>query len=200
MHNFLGATVDDMKHHFIPLLRKEPGSVIIHACTNDAPYLSSRKIYGNFLTLKYFVTKNLHNCEVLKSTPTLRTDDGKAVITVSQLTNHLLQLDIGIIYNRNINTWNLDNKGLHINPTGTRRLAKNHLSSIRSFWKAKRCPGIINENNIEPEHPLVFDSEMPTSINNSEDQPKKTINLDQYKTEKPNPSYYWTTEHQFYSE
>ena len=104
LHNFRGATVDDMKHHFIPLLRKEPGSVIIHACTNDAPYLSSRKIHGNLLTLKYFVTKNLHNCKVLKSTPTLRTDDGKAVITVSQLTNHLLQLDIGIIYNRNFNT------------------------------------------------------------------------------------------------
>ena len=45
------------------------------------------------------------------------------------------------------------------------------------LWKsdnlAKGFPCIINENNIEPEHPLVFDSEMPTSINNSVDQPEK---------------------------
>ena len=34
-------------------------------------------------------------------------------------------------------------------------------------------PGILNENNIELEHPLVFDSEIPTSINNSVDQPEK---------------------------
>ena len=25
VHNFRGATVDDIKHHFIPLLRKKPG-------------------------------------------------------------------------------------------------------------------------------------------------------------------------------
>ena len=45
------------------------------------------------------------------------------------------------------------------------------------LWKsdnlAKGFPCIINENNIEPEHPLVFDSEMLTSINNSVDQPEK---------------------------
>ena len=38
MHNFRGVTVDDMKHHVIPLLRKEPSFFIIHAGTNDAPY------------------------------------------------------------------------------------------------------------------------------------------------------------------
>ena len=65
---------------------------------------------------------------------------------------------------------------MHLNPTGTSRLAKNLLSSIKSVSKAKGCPGIINENNIEPGHSSVFDSEMPTTINNSEDQPEK-INL-----------------------
>ena len=94
------------------------------------------------------------------STSTLLTDDEKTALTVSQLTNHLLQrqltnhllhcqltyhllqrqltnhllqrqltnhllqLDVDIIGNRNINAKNLDNKGLHLNPTGTRRLAK----------------------------------------------------------------------------
>ena len=40
VHNFRGVTVDDMKHHVMPLLRKEPSFVIIHADTNDAPYLT----------------------------------------------------------------------------------------------------------------------------------------------------------------
>ena len=42
---------------------------------------------------KSFITDNLPTCKVVISTPTLRTDDGKAALTVSQLTNHLLQLD-----------------------------------------------------------------------------------------------------------
>ena len=59
----------------------------------------------------------------------------------------------------------------------------------------------MDENNIEPEHPLVFDSEMPTSINNSVDQPekKKLKSPGQYKNEKPKPTYYWVTKHRFYS-
>ena len=98
-------------------------------------------------------------------------DDGKAVLTVSQLTN-LLWLDTDIIDNRIINARNLGKKGLYLNPTGTSRLAKNLLSSIKSSWKVNRCRGIINDKNIEPEYPLVLDSAMPTSINNSEDQPE----------------------------
>ena len=117
------------------------------------------------------MTDSLPKCKVVISTPTLCTDDGNARLTVSQLTNHLLQLDICIIDNRNISARNLGNKGLHLNPTGKSRLAKNFLSSVKSFWKAKGCPGIINDNNIEPERP-VFDSAMPTFINDSEDQPE----------------------------
>ena len=78
VHNFRGVTVDDMKHHVIPLLHKEPSFVIIHAGTNDALYLTSRKILRNILTLKSFITDNLPNCKVVISTLTLRTDDGKA--------------------------------------------------------------------------------------------------------------------------
>ena len=133
VHNFRGATVDDMKPHVILLLFKEPSFIIIHAGTNDAPYLTSRKILDNLITLKSFITDKLPNCKVVISTPTLRTDDGKAVLTVSQLTNHLLQLDIDIIGNRNINARNPGNKGLYLNPTGTSHLAKNLLSSIKGF-------------------------------------------------------------------
>ena len=55
VHNFRGATVDDMKYHVIPLLRKETSFIIIHAGTNDAPYLTSWKILDNLLMLKCFI-------------------------------------------------------------------------------------------------------------------------------------------------
>ena len=160
-----------MKHRVIPLLRKEPSLVIIHAGTNDAPYLTW-KILDNLLTLKSFITDKLPNSQVVFSTPTLRTGDGKAALTISQPTNHLPQLDIMDNW-WNINARNRANEGLYPNPTGTSRHAKNLLRSIKSVWKGKWCPGIINDNNIEPERPSVFDSAMPTLINNSEDQPEK---------------------------
>ena len=31
-----GATVDDLQHHALPVIRKQPKSLIIHAETNDA--------------------------------------------------------------------------------------------------------------------------------------------------------------------
>ena len=133
VHNFRDAAVDDMKHHVIPLLHKEPTFVIIHARTNDAPYLTSRKILDNLLTLKSFITGNLPNCKGFISTPTLSTYDGKALLTANQINNHLLQLDIYIIDNRNNNARNFGNNCLHLNPTGTSRLAKNLLTSIKSF-------------------------------------------------------------------
>ena len=111
VYNFRGATVDNMKHYIIPLLSEEPSFLIIHTGTNDAPYLTSLKISDNLLMPKYFINDNLPNCKVVISTPTLHTDDGKAALTESQLTNPLLQLDIDIIDNRNINARNLSNKG-----------------------------------------------------------------------------------------
>ena len=70
VHNFRGATVDDMNPHVIPLLRKEPSFIIIHAGINDAPYLTSRKILDNLVMLKSFITNKLPSYEVVISTPT----------------------------------------------------------------------------------------------------------------------------------
>ena len=60
---------------------------------------------------------------------------------------------------------------MQINPTETSLLAKNFIKSIKNFEKG--CPGIINDNNIKLELLPVLDSAIPTSIGNSEDQPKK---------------------------
>ena len=43
----------------------------------------------------------------------------------------------------------------------------------KKFLESKRMSSTFNENNIEPEHPLVFDAEIFTSINDSVDQPEQ---------------------------
>ena len=85
-----------MKHHVIPLHCKEQSFVTIHAGTNDASYSTAQKLLDKLLTLKYFITGDFPNVKVAISKPTLCTDNGKAALTVSQLTNHHLQVDIDI--------------------------------------------------------------------------------------------------------
>ena len=67
------------------------------------------------------------------STPTLRTDDDKAQITVRQLTKHLLQLKIDTINNNNINFRHLGGKGLHLNQLGSNPLNNNFVNAIQKF-------------------------------------------------------------------
>ena len=66
-------------------------------------------------------------------TPTLRSYNGKTALTVNQLTNHLLQLNIDIVDNRDIISKHLSTKGLHFNVSGSRRLAINVLERIKKF-------------------------------------------------------------------
>ena len=101
--------------------------MIIHTGTNDAPSSTSREIQDNLLKLKALVNKKLPQCKVWLSTPTLRTDNGKATLTVSQLVNHLLNLNIDVIDNRNIKNRHLSRKGLHLNDSGSKLLARNFL-------------------------------------------------------------------------
>ena len=63
----------------------------------------------------------------------LRTDNRKATLTLSQLMNHLLNLNIGVIDNRNIRSRHLSRKGLHLNDSGSKLLAKNFLEKMKLF-------------------------------------------------------------------
>ena len=153
VHNFRGATLDDMKYHVIPIIRKEPSFAILHIGTNDAPHTTSKEILDQILELKALIIKELPTCRVVISTPTVRSDNAKAALTVSQLTNKLLELNIETVDNRNINHRNLGQKGLHLNQSGTSRFAKNIFSIIKGFRIIKGCPGISNIR--EPDHPLL---------------------------------------------
>ena len=106
VRNFPGANVEDMWHNLIPLIREKPSHLIIHAGTNDAKKFTLREILD-------------------------QSDDGKAGLTVSQLTNHLRQLKTDIVDNTNITSQHIGIKGLHLNFSGTTQLAKNFANIIK---------------------------------------------------------------------
>ena len=66
--------------------------MITHIGTNDATSSTTKEIQDNLLKLKPLVNKKLPQRTFWLSTPTLRTHNGKATLTVSQLVNHLLTL------------------------------------------------------------------------------------------------------------
>ena len=60
----------------------------------DAVKFISRDILNKLLQLKSFIQEKLPDAEIIISTPTLRSDNGKAALTVRQLTNHLINLKL----------------------------------------------------------------------------------------------------------
>ena len=113
-----------MRHNLMPIIRKKPSHWIIHAGANNAKRFTSREILNQLLNLKKFVSEPVPDCKVIISTPAVRSDDGKAGLTVSQLTNHLHQLKTDIVDNTNITSRHIGIKGLHLNFSGTTQLAK----------------------------------------------------------------------------
>ena len=122
-----------MNQHIIPLIQKKPSHIIVHAGTNGAYHSTSREILNKFLKFKSPIQVKLSDCKVFILAPTLRSDNGIATLTVNQLTNHLLQFKIDIVDNRNIYRKHLSWKGLHLNESGSRRLAINFLEPIKKF-------------------------------------------------------------------
>ena len=115
VHNFPGATIEGMQHNLVPILERNPCRLILHVGTNNAESCTSREILDKLLKLKTFISEKCPQCQTIFSTPTIRSDKAKANLTVKQLTNHLLQLEIDVVYNRNIIDRCICRKGLHLN-------------------------------------------------------------------------------------
>ena len=130
-----GSTVDDMNHHIVPILWKKPSHLIIHVWTDHASLSTSREILNKLLNLKSIAKDINPDCDVSLSTRTLRTDRGKEGLTVSNLTNHLLQLKINVIDKRNITGKRLGRRDLYLNVSGCNQLAKNFLAKNKNVLR-----------------------------------------------------------------
>ena len=95
IRKFSGATVDDRNYHVHPILHKKPKHIFVHIGTNDAARSTSREILDKLLNLKTLIKETLPETEITFSTATIRSDNGKAVLTVRNLCDHLLDLNMG---------------------------------------------------------------------------------------------------------
>ena len=139
---------------------------------------------NKLLNFKLLVQEKLPDCKVFIWTPTLRSDSGKATLTVNQLTNHLLQSNIDIVDNRNIINKHLSRKGLHLNKSGSRCLAINVLERVKKFWKNESYVSIAEEDE------LAICSKTSNLSNNhieSETEKNKSQNINLKSLREENP-------------
>ena len=133
IRKFPGATVDDLNYHVHPILDRKPKHIIVHIGTNDATRSTSREILDKLLKQKTLIKDTFPKTEVIFSRPTIRSGNRKATLTVRNLDNHLLDLNMDILDNRNITSKHLGRKGLHLNKAVSTCLAKNIIHKLRKF-------------------------------------------------------------------
>ena len=133
---FPGATVDDMYSYLQPLIDKSPSVLILHVGTNNAPTFNPRQILDKMINLKNHVMERLPNCKVLFSTPVMRTENGKATLTIKKI-NQILHEEIAVdlVDNNNIKEEHPGRKGLHLNGKGIGRFSdKLYFKNKISIW------------------------------------------------------------------
>ena len=68
---FSGARINDMNHHLMPSIAKRSDYLILYVGTNDVTTNTSRKVIDDLLMLKCNILKQIPNCRVIVSKPTV---------------------------------------------------------------------------------------------------------------------------------
>ena len=116
--------MDDLKHLAHQVFAKNPEHIITHIRANDATSSTSYEILDKFLKVKTLFKAVLPESSETFSTLTIRSDNVKAAQTVTNLCDHLVDLKMDILDNRNITGNHLGRKGLHLNKDSSTCLAK----------------------------------------------------------------------------
>ena len=124
-----------------PILCKNPKYIIIHIGKNDGTRSASREILNKLLQLKALINETLPETGVTFSRRTIRSDNGKTTLTVRNLCDTLLDMDI--LDNRNITGNHLDSKDFHLNKADSTLHAKNIGYKLRKFLRKFQLIAIL---------------------------------------------------------
>ena len=102
VHHVRSATLSDINHYIIPILKKKRKVIILHVGTNDSVSRTSHEILDDLLQLKSAITKTLPNYQAIFSQATLRVDHGKAALILHRLNEHFSELNFDVVNNSNI--------------------------------------------------------------------------------------------------
>ena len=121
-----------MHYNIFPLLRKRPTHIILHVGTNNCVNDNSAQIIEKLVRLKEFILSNL-DCHLIFSSLIYRWDNAKANLTGEMTNKYISDLGIDIIDNSNITAKHIGQKGHHLTPYGTARLAMNYIQVLKSL-------------------------------------------------------------------
>lgn len=127
--SFSGATINCMKDHFKPSIRRNPDVLIIHCGTNDLKSETpANQIANNIIELAKSASKMSENTSVIVSSIVHRNDkfNSKVSEVNTELKNLCSECNLGFISNDNINATTHTNRSrLHLNAHGTKLLSEN---------------------------------------------------------------------------
>ena len=93
--------------------------------------INSDQIVDDLLQLKHEIELELPHCNVIISTPVVRTDNNKWNTILRNVTEKLKRLNIKLMENSNIESNQLGKKGIHLNKWGNSKMAMNIISLIQ---------------------------------------------------------------------
>ena len=113
---FPGGETEDLQHHLIPYLKKEPDNIIIHIGTKYSPYETEDFIYKELVNVKETINKFHSNCKnIVTSSPIVRTDKKESNNMLKKYNNILKQEERKVIFDNTISASHLHRDGLHLN-------------------------------------------------------------------------------------
>ena len=128
-----GASIEDMFFQITPYLRKNPSNIICHVGTNNAKSDDANMIMEKLVKLKEYIMTWCPVANLVFSSLIMRKDDKHAAKVAEETNLKLDHLDTPLMDNSNLTEGFLGRRGLHLNVSGTRRLAMNLINVLRKF-------------------------------------------------------------------
>ena len=100
VNGFRSAILLAISHHINSIFKKKPDVIMLHVGMNDCKTL--REILNDLHQFKIVISKALPHCKVIFSQSTVRVDNGKAILTLHDLSEQFSQLKLHVVDNSNI--------------------------------------------------------------------------------------------------
>ena len=124
-----------MKDLLKPYLKRSPTNVVLHVCTNNNINDSLSFILNKLLSSKNSIHDELPESNVILSNKKNRSDNGIAMLKISNFKKHNNSLKMDIIDNGNISIEHFNDSGLHLNRHGKGKLRELHRKNFYGNWQ-----------------------------------------------------------------
>lgn len=133
--SFPGCTTLDMKDYVKPLLRRNPAEIILHVGTNSLRSCNSARAYAEEIVDLASMVGTESSAKITISSLVGRTDDESLASKIPDVNKIIKkfcnQNNWGFVDHKNISVNNhLNRSSLHLNRSGTSRLARNFINHL----------------------------------------------------------------------